>query len=256
MRELAETTESMADVNLVPAIAHRPTLRVVAVLEGSTVSGPAKNLFEFSRVARTLSTGPVVELTLVTFHRSFALDCSQNTDVIEAARQADVPVERIPERFVFDVQVVSRLRKLVEGLNPDVVQTHASKSHFLIRCSGLGKGKPWIAFHHGYTNTDFRSPIYKSLDRWSLQAPQRIVTVSAATKEQLRRHGVSGERITVLHNAVPARLDRQAPNDVIRQKKIALGVSPDEKVILCAGRLSKEKAQIDLVAAMLHLGKQ
>ena len=254
MSELAETTESI--LNFVPQIRHRPTLRVVAVLEGSTVSGPAKNLFEFCRTARKLSTGPAVELTLVTFHRSFTLDCSQNTDLIEAARQADIPVERVPERFVFDLQVVSRLRKLIESLNPDVIQTHASKAHFLMRCSGLGKDKPWIAFHHGYTNTDFRSPIYNSLDRWSLQAPQRIVTVSAATKEQLRRHGVSGERITVIHNAVPARPLQQAPNDVIRQKKIALGVSPGEKVILCAGRLSKEKAQIDLVAAIAQLGKQ
>jgi glycosyltransferase involved in cell wall biosynthesis len=257
MSELVETTENMADVNLFSDIVHRPTLRVVAVLEGSTISGPAKNLFEFCRVARTLSTGPVVELTLVTFQRSLALDCGQNTDLIEAARQSDVPVERIPERFVFDVQVVSRLRKLVEHLNPDVIQTHASKSHFLMRCSGLGKEKPWIAFHHGYTNTDFRSPIYNGLDRWSLKAPQRIVTVSVATKEQLRRHGVS-ERITVVHNAVPAPLHRQALDDAsaIRQKKIALGVSPDEKIILCVGRLSKEKAQIDMVAAIAHLAKQ
>jgi glycosyltransferase involved in cell wall biosynthesis len=258
MSRLAETTESIADVNPLPEIARRATLRVVAVLEGSTVSGPAKNLFEFCRVARTLSTGPMVDLTLVTFHRSLSLDCSQNTDLIDAARHLDIPSERVPERFVFDLQVVSRLRKLVERLNPDVIQTHASKSHFLMRCSGLGKDRPWIAFHHGYTNTDFRSPIYNSLDRWSLQAPQRIVTVSAATKEQLRRHGVSGARITVIHNAVPARLHCQARNDasVIRQKKIALGVSPEEKVILCAGRLSKEKAQIDLVAAIAHLGKQ
>ena len=258
MRDLAVATGSMADVNLFPNITHRPILRVVAVLEGSRVSGPAKNLFEFCRAARTLSTGPVVNLTLVTFHRSLALDCGQNTDLIEAARHSDISVERIPERFVFDVQVVSRLRKLVEHLNPDVVQTHASKSHFLMRCSGLGNERPWIAFHHGYTNTDFRSPIYNGLDRWSLHSPQRIVTVSLATKEQLRRHGVSGERITVIHNAVPAQLHRQALNDAsaIRQKKIDLEVSPDENVILCVGRLSKEKAQIDLVAAIAHLEKQ
>src|ERR1700687_440443 len=122
MRELAETTESIADVNLLPEITQRPTLRVVAVLEGSTVSGPAKNLFEFCRVAGTLSTGPEVVLTLVTFHRSLALDCGQKTELREAARQSDVPVERIPERFVFDMQVVSRLRKLVARVNPDVIQ--------------------------------------------------------------------------------------------------------------------------------------
>jgi glycosyltransferase involved in cell wall biosynthesis len=250
-------TSSIADVELFPDIANRSIIRVVAVLEGSTVSGPAKNLFEFCRAARTLSTGTVVDLTLVTFERSLSLDCSRNTDLIEAAQQADVAVHRIPERFVFDMQVVARLRKVVELLNPDLVQTHASKSHFLLRCSGLGKDKPWIAFHHGYTNTDFRSPIYNNFDRWSLRVPDRIVTVSQATREQLLGHGVPGHRITVVHNAVPAGQHRQTQNDafVLRQKKIDLGVLPDEKLILCAGRLSKEKAQINMVGALVHLRK-
>ncbi|MGA9800303.1 MAG: glycosyltransferase family 4 protein [Terriglobales bacterium] len=248
---------SLTDVDLFPNLAQRSTLRVLAVLEGSMVSGPAKNLFEFCRVARTLSTGTAVDLTLVTFHRSLALDCSQDTQLIEAAQQAHVAVERIPERFVFDMQVVSRLRKLVKRFNPDLIQTHASKSHFLLRCSGVTKSRPWIAFHHGYTSTDFRSPIYNSLDRWSLQAPDRIVTVSLATKEQLLRHGVPRERITVVHNAVQGQLRQPIQSDAsaLRQKKIAVGVSPDEKLILCVGRLSQEKAQIDLVSAMVHLRK-
>ncbi len=246
--------ESMVEVNPDPQPANRPHIRVVAVVEGSSVSGPAKNLLEFCRVARTLSRGPVVDLALVTFHRSLSLDCSGNTDLIEAARQADVTVERIPERFVFDMQVVSRLRKLLRQLRPDLIQTHASKAHFLMRCSGLWKDQPWIAFHHGYTNTDFRSPIYNGLDRWSLQVPQRIVTVSLATKQQLMRHGIAGERISVLHNAVQPQL-RHQPIDasVLRQKKIDLGISPDEKLILCIGRLSKEKAQIYMIGAMIHL---
>ena len=250
-------TESMADVTLFPNITHRPTVRVVAVLEGSTVSGPAKNLFEFCRVARTLSTGTVVELTLVTFHRSLSLDCSRNTDLIEAAQRADIAVQRVPERFLFDVQVVSRLRRLVERLDPDLIQTHASKAHFLMRCSGLGRNRPWIAFHHGYTNTDFRSPIYNNLDRWSLQAPDRVVTVSLATKKQLLCRGIPGQRITVVHNAVGMQSLRQIQKNasIVRQKKIDLGLPGDEKLILCAGRLSKEKAQIDMVAALVRLRK-
>ena len=242
------------EVNSCPDLSNRPRIRVVALVEGSAVSGPAKNLFEFCRVARTLSTGPVVDLAVVTFHRSFSLDYSRNTDLIEAAQQADVAVQRIPERFLFDVQVVSRLRKLYEQVKPDLIQTHAAKSHFLLWCSGLWKDAPWIAFHHGYTNTDFRSPIYNNLDRWSLQAPERIVTVSLATKQQLLRRGISAERITVVHNAVQPQLRHQGRDaSILRQKKIDLGISPDEKLILCIGRLSKEKAQIDMVDAMHHL---
>src|SRR5579862_2346370 len=262
MRTFAEVDSllidpSLTDVDLFPDITHRSTLRVLAVLEGSMVSGPAKNIFEFCRVARTLSTGTVVDLTLVTFDRSMSLDCTRNTDLIEAAQRANIAVERIPERFVFDMQVVSRLRKLVKRFNPDLIQTHASKSHFLLRCSGVAKNQPWIAFHHGYTNTDFRSPIYNSLDRWSLRAPDRIVTVSLATKGQLLRHGVPGERITVVHNAVQGQLRRTIQSDAstLRRKKIEVGVSPDEKLILCVGRLSREKAQFDLVSAIVHLRK-
>jgi glycosyltransferase involved in cell wall biosynthesis len=139
-----------------------------------------------------------------------------------------------------------------------VIQTHAAKSHFLLRYSGLSKDRPWIAFHHGYTNTDFRSPIYNNLNRWSLQAPDRIVTVSRATKEQLLRHGVPEKLITVVHNAVPAPTHRQVQGDAAsrRQKKVELGIAPDEHLILCAGRLSKEKGQIDMVSAMVRLRKR
>jgi glycosyltransferase involved in cell wall biosynthesis len=251
----SSSTRNRAEVNSYSDLMNRPTIRVLALVEGSTVSGPAKNLFEFCRVARTLSTGPVVDIAVVTFQRSLALDCSRNTDLIDAARQADIAVERIPERFAFDAQVVSRLRKLSERFRPDLIQTHAAKSHFLLRCSGLWKDTPWIAFHHGYTNTDFRSPIYNNLDRWSLQVPERIVTVSLATKQQLQGRGIPGERIAVVHNAVQSRIPEKSRVDgaVFGQKKIDLGLSPDEKLILCVGRLSKEKAQIDMVAALHHL---
>jgi glycosyltransferase involved in cell wall biosynthesis len=118
----------------------------------------------------------------------------------------------------------------------------------------LWKQTPWIAFHHGYTNTDFRSPIYNSMDRWSLQVPDRIVTVSLATKEQLLKRGVPGQRIAVVHNAVRTRHPLRTEAS-LRQRKMDLGVSPDEKLILCIGRLSKEKAQIDMVAAIAQLKK-
>ena len=247
-------SRNRAEVNSDSDLMNRLTVRVLALIEGSTVSGPAKNLFEFCRVARTLFAGPVVDISVVTFQRSLSLDCSRNTDLIDAARQADIAVERIPERFVFDAQVVSRLRRLAVQFRPDLIQTHSAKSHFLLRCSGLWKDTPWIAFHHGYTNTDFRSPIYNSLDRWSLQVPERIVTVSLATKQQLIGRGVPGERIAVVHNAVQSRpLQSRVDAAAFQQKKIDLGLAPDEKLILCVGRLSKEKAQIDMVGAMHRL---
>ncbi len=61
---------SMANMESSLGLNSRPRIRVVALVEGPTISGPAKNLFEFCRVARTFSTGTVVDLVVVTFHRS------------------------------------------------------------------------------------------------------------------------------------------------------------------------------------------
>ena len=168
-------------------------------------------------------------------------------------------VERIPERFLFDVQVVSRLRKLVERLDPDMIQTHASKAHFLMRCSGLGKNRPWIAFHHGYTNTDFRSPLYNNLDRWSLQAPDRIVTVSRPRKSSCCVAAYQEQRITVMHNAVPTQsLIVRYKNDasIVRQKKIDLGVSAGRKTyFMCRPSFEREGADRHGRPLLLRLRK-
>jgi len=48
----------------------RPTLKILALFETNTVSGPAKNFFQFCGSARKLSTGPLVDLVIVTFERT------------------------------------------------------------------------------------------------------------------------------------------------------------------------------------------
>ena len=48
-----------------------------------------------------------------------------------------------------------------------MIQTHSVKSHFLVRCSGLWKKQPWIAFHHGYTATNLTD---RSLDTITVMA--------------------------------------------------------------------------------------
>ena len=118
------------------------------------------------------------------------------------ARQLDLPLHVIPENFVIDAGVISHLKKLKAELMPDLIETHAVKSHAVLRASGLWRETPWIAFHHGYTRTAFHSPLYNRIDRWSLPAAARVVTMNRDFQRQLVQHGVREERITVLHNAV------------------------------------------------------
>jgi glycosyltransferase involved in cell wall biosynthesis len=212
-------------------------IRLLAIIEARTVTGPAKNLLEFCRTARQMD-GRRVETSLVTYRRRGS---AETDEFLEAAREAGVALEIIEEKSAFDRNAVAALRRIVERQNPDVVQTHSVKSHFLLRLSGLWRQKPWVAFHHGYTFDDAKVRAYNLLDRWSLRAPNRIVTMNHAFEEQLIRCGVDAERITVLHNAIdPDWLTRAGVNR--EEARRDLGIGSSQRLVVAIGRLSREKA--------------
>jgi glycosyltransferase involved in cell wall biosynthesis len=192
-------------------------------------------------------------MVLVTYQR--ASERGKTNEFVEAAQQWGVPLHSIPETYPFDVRVLSHLRELTKRLAPDLIETHAVKSHAVVRASCLWRETPWIAFHHGYTNASFRTPLYNSFDRWSLRVADRVVTMNRGFERQLAQRGVPAERLVVLHNAVQLPAGHQVRPDasVVQRKKIELGISPEEKVILCVGRLSREKAHIGMVPVLQSL---
>ena len=221
-------------------------IRILAVVEATNINAVAKNMFEFHRAARELdsqSTGyPRIELSLVTFDRN-----NSSAEFVSAARELNLEVDVIPETGRFDRSVIEALRKIVAQRSPDVIVTHQVKSHFLMNISRLWKKYPWLAFNHGYTTTDRKMIIYNRLDRWSLPKADRVVTVCNAFAEGLVGMGVPRELIHVQHNSI--RLDQAANSRAIQVLRSKLGLTEDERVILAVGRLSKEKAQIDLLRA-------
>lgn len=217
-------------------------LRLLAVLEASTVTGPAKNLLQFAEFAR--SADWPVEVTIATFHRS-----GDPEIFMEAASRAEVRVHLIEESGRFDRSVVPVLKDLSRRLAPDLVQTHAVKSHLIARVAGL---RPWIAFHHGYTWPDLRAQVYNQADRWSLCKAAGVVTVSQPFAEELTRMGVERERIHVVHNAIDSGWGRRNRADTVRLRS-QLGISEGKKIILIVGRLSREKDHLTLLDAVREL---
>lgn len=237
----------------------RTRIRLLAIMEGSTVSGPAKNLLEFCRMVRDLPEGPIIEPTLLLFQRPqkgvSAIQSARN-ELLEQALAYHLPVHCIPERFTFDRKVIGYLKRVVDQVAPDVIQTHMFKSHFLVRACGLHKRRAWVAFFHGYTSTTFKRDLLAQLDRWSLRAPSQVVAVSEAFSRLLADRGVPRERTTVLHNAIdPAWLEIGAEDRDAADLKGALGVHRGEKLVLAVGRLSREKGFTDLVAAIQQLNE-
>lgn len=259
------------------------TLRVLALMEATTVSGPAKNLIEFCRRARTLDPlpdgSPAFEISIATFHRGPETHGSQNGSgpahdaaddetrdasndeapnlFVAAAREAGVTVDVIAERFRFDPRVVGRLKSIVARRAPHIIQSHQIKSHFLVKLAGLWRERPWLAFHHGYTETDLKMQLYNRLNRWSLPTCHRVVTVCEAFAGQLAaREGVRPERISVRHNSIKTDNFARAHggnDEAARTVRERHGIRDGERVVLAIGRLSREKGHVDLVNALGRL---
>jgi glycosyltransferase involved in cell wall biosynthesis len=93
--------------------------------------------------------------------------------------------------------------------------------------------------------------LYNRLDRWSLPRADRVVTVCEAFAKELVSMGVPRARIHVQHNSIRSELAVSGRGTHVLRRK--LGLNEDERMILAVGRLSKEKAQIDLLRAFRKL---
>ncbi len=220
-------------------------MKLLALIEAYSITGPAKNLLEFARQARAES----LETTIATFVRE-----SSDNLFTRTVREYGIPLEIIPETGAFDRQVLGRLRGVVERVRPDIVQTHAVKSHFLARMSGLPALAPWAAFHHGYTWPNFKAKAYNQLDRWSLRAARRVLTVSQPFRDELVSFGVPRPGIEIIHNAIPPGwgVSARRAEDAAALRGQA-GIPADRQAILIVGRLSREKDHLTLLEAAAGL---
>jgi glycosyltransferase involved in cell wall biosynthesis len=218
-------------------------IRLLAIIEATTITGPARNLLDFAR----LSPACGIETVTATFVRGEPDNLFTRT-----ARAQGTTLETISETGAWDPAVAGKIASLVARLQPSIIQTHAVKSHFLLRRSGVHATHPWVAFHHGYTWPTLKARLYNQLDRWSLPAPRRILTVSQPFRDQLIAIGVDPARIEVIHNAIDHNWGHSDPaaTDALRQ---SLGIPADRNIILIVGRLSREKDHLTLLEAVHKL---
>jgi glycosyltransferase involved in cell wall biosynthesis len=230
-------------------------IKILSLVEATSINAVAKNVLEFHRAARELSEQspdfPTITAHLVTFERKRDATQAAN-EFVTAACRLQLEVEVISERRRFDLRTLPALRNVVELQKPDLVVTHSVKSHFLLWRSQLWREYPWVAFHHGYTTTDLKMRAYNLLDRWSLPTADHLVTVCHAFARELASStGVPLEKISVRHNSVRPKPKVAAVE--VQSFRTRLGIASDERMVLTVGRLSREKAQIDLLAAYKRL---
>jgi glycosyltransferase involved in cell wall biosynthesis len=220
-------------------------VKVLAVIEASNVTGPAKNLIRVALRARERQkSGLGQEFVFAVFHRD---GTPVKLPFVEHVRALGLPLVIIRERHAFDVTALERFNRLLGEVRPHVVQTHMIKSHLFAAIARRKAEHRWIAFHHGYTATDSKMHLYNAVNRCTLRFADMVVTVCAAFVPRLMREGVPRRKLRIIHNSVdlpaaPAREPRGVPGTSGR--------------VLCAvGRLSKEKGHADLISAFALLAR-
>jgi len=220
-------------------------IRIMAILEAESITGPAKAVLEFAREARS-SSNPRIELSILTFLRG-----AEENMFIRRVRDENIPLDIVREQGRFDRSVIDRLREAVARRKPHIIWTNAVKSHFLVRASGLHKQARWVAFHHGYTTTDWATRMYNQLDRWSHPGARRVVTVCEAFARLIEKRGVARERIRVEY--MPIRPSTERPPRARQTLRSHLQIEAGTIVLLSVGRLSKEKGHAELVRAVARI---
>lgn len=230
-------------------------MRLLSIVEASSLTGPLKPLLMFSGLARAGIAGePPVIHTLLTTQRVRGHGAPSDNEMLRAARADQLQVDVVPERFLFDPAVLAHLARCIRARAPDIVETHDFKSHFLfwlLRRRGAVAGPRWVAYHHGYTRMSWRVRFYQQLDRLSLRHADRVVTLCRPFVTQLQARGVAAERTVVISNAVAPR--PRPPAAQLAAVRAALGLDTHDLLITSVGRLSHEKGHADLVRAFRRL---
>jgi glycosyltransferase involved in cell wall biosynthesis len=223
-------------------------IRVLALLEATSITGTAKAVLEYGREASAMPAGgPKTDLSVAIFARRG----QPPGEVLTAAlMEASIRFHIVRERGRFDWFVVPQLRNIIAQERPDILWSHSVKSHFLVSASKLNAGRKWVAYHHGYTTTNLKMRAYNQLDRWSLRRADRVMTVCQPFAKQMLRRGVKQERIRIQKMPIrPFQIDA-SKRDSLRE---ALGLTELDRVLLTVGRLSHEKGHIELVRALASM---
>ena len=152
------------------------------------------------------------------------------------------------------IQETRRLARLIRSVNAEIVHLHSAKAGLAGRLAVRGK-RTTLFQPHAWSFVAVTGLVRAATIRWERFGASwcdRIVCVSEAEERQGRRAGIDADYVTVT-NGVD--LGAWSPADEAKKAgaRAALGIGREELVVLCPGRLSRQKGQDVLLAAWRKL---
>ena len=167
---------------------------------------------------------------------------------IGASRRAGFEAATLKHDTPYFSGAIGEIVDCLTDADADVLLCHGYKANLLGNCAARRVGIPVVAVSRGWTGESARIRFYEWLDRLWLRRMDRVIGVSEAQAERVRRSGVSDDGVRVIHNAVdPDRFLDTDPH--YRTKLMKYFATPKTHIIGAAGRLSPEKGFTVLVQA-------
>jgi glycosyltransferase involved in cell wall biosynthesis len=149
------------------------------------------------------------------------------------------------------VSEVRRLARVVEEVRPDLVHAHSAKAGLAGRLAVRGR-IPTVFQPHAWSFEavgGVTATLAVGWERWGARWATRMVCVSEAERTTGLRAGVRG-RWSVIPNGIDTKRFHPAAVDTVRAgiEQLA-GVDPAAPLVVCLGRLCRQKGQDVLLAA-------
>ncbi len=140
------------------------------------------------------------------------------------------------------------IRGLCRSLAPSVMHTHGYRPDIVDAGVARTLGIPTVTTVHGFIGGDLKLRIYESLQVRAFHRFDAVVAVSRAMATDLRRRGVSENRLQMIPNAWAG----GAPLTRAEARRV-LGLSPQRWIAGWVGRLGREKGADVALDAMVGL---
>ena len=133
-----------------------------------------------------------------------------HTEVAERARAHDLAIEMIPCAARCDWRAVSRVRKLLDQYNVDILHPHGYKADLYAYAATWFHRVGLVATSHNWPSRLWSMRAYAAMDRWVMRGFDRVVVVSDLVAHVLQRSGIRADKVQTIFNGVQIERFRSA----------------------------------------------
>ena len=157
-------------------------------------------------------------------------------ELAKAANERGLEVEIIPCRGRLDLKTMHTIRGFIRSNGVCLVHGHGYKSNLYGFLSARQLGVPFVATCHLWTGASRIVRLYEYLDSLILRRAQRVIAVSDAIGDSLRKARIQREKISVIYNGTDLQ-ERQNCQPTLREELGAGG----RVIVGTVGRLETQK---------------